>query len=126
MRLTHHNLDHHAAVRAGKTGCASGINQLRDERTAKRRKELVFQRREMTYETKNIDTPMGPRSIKTPVTGKIIIPSRNHVLQANGKSYKLYDVQDMPSSILTSSPRMTAGSASAASVAVDLARATHL
>jgi len=32
---------------------------------------------EFTYETKNIETPIGPRPIfaKTPAVGKIIIPS---------------------------------------------------
>ena len=28
-----------------------------------------------TVVTKNIDTPMGPRSVKTPVAGKRIMPS---------------------------------------------------
>lgn len=31
--------------------------------------------RTMTYDKKNIDTPRGPRPAKTPVPGKIIIPS---------------------------------------------------
>ena len=78
----------------------------------------------MTYETKNIDTPIVPRSRNTPDAGKIIIPSRDHVkeLGANG----LNNVHDMPSSILSSRPRMTAGSACKAPAEIDLARATHL
>ncbi len=31
--LTHHNLNHHAAIRASKTRCTSGIDKLRDKGT---------------------------------------------------------------------------------------------
>jgi hypothetical protein len=32
MGMTHHYLNHHAAIRAGKAGCTSGIDKLRDKR----------------------------------------------------------------------------------------------
>jgi len=31
--LTHYNLNHHAAIRTGKTRCTSGIDKLRDKST---------------------------------------------------------------------------------------------
>lgn len=31
--LTHYNLNHHAAIRTGKTRCTGGINKLRDKST---------------------------------------------------------------------------------------------
>jgi hypothetical protein len=33
MGMTHHNLNHHAAIRAGKARGTSGIDNLRDKRT---------------------------------------------------------------------------------------------
>jgi hypothetical protein len=33
MVLTHHDLNHHAAIRTGKTRCTSGIDNLRDKGT---------------------------------------------------------------------------------------------
>jgi hypothetical protein len=63
--------------------------------------------------------------MNTPDAGKIIIPSRDHVRQL-GPTDRMNNVHDMPSSILSNRPRMTAGSARKAPAVIDLARATHL
>jgi len=36
---SYNNLDHHAAIRSGKTGCTSGINKLHDTHTTQTVKE---------------------------------------------------------------------------------------
>ena len=77
--LTHYNLNHHAAIRTGKARCTSGIDNLRNKSTTQLSKVKASSRRQKTYETKNIDTPIVPRSRNTPDAGKIIIPSRDHV-----------------------------------------------
>lgn len=62
-------------------------------------------------ETKNKETPIEPRSAKTPVEGNIIIPSKmlelRNILRLDEAS--ISDLQLMPSRILIKVPSKTAG-----------------
>ena len=70
-----------------------------------------------THETKNIDTPIGPRSAKTSVAGKRIIPSRprgdkcHNLARDQNRGVMCCEryVHDTPSRILSKEPKTTAG-----------------
>jgi len=86
-KRTYHNLNHHTAISTRKTASSETVNKLRHHRAVFRsvriqgyvrmelRSEVIVFPNGRTHETKNIDTPIPPNPAKTPVAGKIIIPS---------------------------------------------------
>ncbi len=113
---TYHHLDHHAAVRARKATCTGGVDELADDCPSPLVWLAALVRLVKTHETKNIDTPVPPRSLNTPAAGKMIMPSAN-VCQSGALEGKGLDTQDMPSRTLSNVPRITAGNDLSAVVA---------
>ena len=125
--LTHHNLNHHAAIRTGKARCTCGIDNLRDKGTVQ-----TIEGANGPKKIDNVRHKEHRHSHCSEIRKLARDREDNHTIWRSRNTgqakalRKKKTVHDMPSSILSSRPRATAGSACTPSVMIDLERATHL